>query len=229
MAGLQRGRHLGRAVAFAAIALTAVGTIAAPARAADTAAPFVQAFQTMYSANSFRIAMTAVGSYGKSDVSQSTGDMIVVRQGKTLAFYMKLTQHQHMMGRSTTMVIEMVSTAAHTCMRQQQTGAWNCQTATGSLFTSGMTPDALRKASTQFKQVTSLGIRTLAGQACRGYRALDGTEQTTLWVGVSTQRPVELQTATVPTATGHSTPSPSTNITMTFGSWNDPTLKIPTV
>lgn len=225
-------RRLRRAGLVAVLALTATGVGVGPARAADTSAtPIVQAFQAMFAASSFRITISSVNSYDKNDRSQSVGDMILVRQGKTFAIYMKLTTHQTMMGRPSTSVTEMISTATRTCLRMQR-GTWNCHTATGSSFMGDITPDALRKASTQIKQVTPLGTRTVAGQPCRGYRFRDASEQTTqttIWISVATQRPVQMQMGGAQTARGQSATSPSTNITETFSNWNDPSLKIPSV
>jgi hypothetical protein len=221
-------RRIQRAGLFVAAMLTAAGVAALPARADNSsAAPVVQAFQAMFSANSFHIGITSADSYGKSDVSQSTGDMIVVRQGKEFAYYMKLTMHQKMFGKMSTNVTEMISTAAHTCIRMQQRGTWSCHSVTGSAFLSGVTPDALRKASAQIKQVTPLGTRTVDSQLCRGYRFLDANEQTTIWISVATQRPVQVSIGDNQATHGQS--AMSATCTETFSNWNDPSLKIPAV
>jgi hypothetical protein len=228
MKQVERHPRFRRAGLFVAAVLTAAGVAALPARADNaSAAPIVQAFQAMFSANSFRIGITGSSSYGKSDASQSTGEMIVVRQGRALAYYMKLTIHQKLLGKTSTNVTEMISTATHTCIRTRQLGTWSCHSATESAFMSGITPDALRKASAQIKQVTPLGSRTVNGQLCRGYRFLVAIEQTTIWTSVATQRPVQLSTSGAQGS--KSQPATSMTITETFSNWNDPSLKMPAV
>lgn len=217
-----------RAGLFVAAMLAVAGMATVPARAAASpATPIVQAFQAMYSATSFRATMTSVESLGKSNASRSTGEMIIVRQGKVFTYYLKLTMHQQLFGKTSTRVTEVVSTATHTCMREQQHGAWDCHAAAGTLFMAGFTPDALRKASARIKQVTPLGTQTVDGQLCRGYRFLVSGEQTSLWISAATQRLVLINIADKQAATGQS--GMSTSITETFSDWNDPSLKIPAV
>ncbi|HWE64652.1 MAG TPA: hypothetical protein VHB98_23290, partial [Chloroflexota bacterium] len=137
-------------------ALLLTTSMMAPRTHAAGLSPMVQAVQAMFATRSFRMHITVSAGYGNSN-----GDAIYVRQGRTLAFYIKMSMQQKLAGTSRTEVIEMISTATHSCIRQNQHSAWKCSQAVQGLMTTTMSPQALQKASTNIKQLTTLGTKSV--------------------------------------------------------------------
>ena len=213
---------------LAALALVAAGALLIASTVHASSSIPQQMLQAMQSVHRYEMTMDAWN--GKSETGKPTEQMdaIVIRQGKSVEMYAKVTTS---MAGGQGYTMEMVISSTHTCTRMTSTAAWHCTAPIPGLASLMNYTDITKTFHGHF-QLSSLGSKVVQGQPCDGYTIASSTATVTghgvLWLSQSTKRVVEEDFTSSNTVVKGSAPSVST-IKLMFSHYNDAALSIPVV
>jgi hypothetical protein len=213
---------------FASLALVIAGALLSASTVHAGSSIPQQTLQAMQSVHSYEITMDAWNGNGSTGKPTEHMDAIVIRQGKFVEMYAKVTTS---MAQGQGFTMEMVINSTHTCTRMTSTAAWHCSAPIPGLSSLMNYTDITKTFHGHF-QLSALGSKVVQGQPCDGYTitssTLTGTGHGILWLSQSTKRVVEEDFTASNTVVKGSAPSVST-IKLVFSHYNDAALSIPAV